>query len=336
MAKQVGMNFSIIYKYLIAIILLIAMFFVAMMFGATKATLYDIWLAITTEESSETISVIRDIRLPREIAAVLVGAGLAISGAVMQGITRNPLADPGLLGLTAGANAMLAISFVFFPNLNYFGIIIVCFFGSCIGAGMVFSIGAFKKEGLSPFHIVLAGAAVSAFLYAVEQGFGLYFKVSKDISMWTAGGLQGTTWTHLKIIIPFILLGVLLAIVFSKQLTVLSFNEEVAIGLGQNIMLIKTMLFIIIVLLAGSAVALVGNLVFIGLMIPHIVRAIVGADYRLIIPMAAIIGAIFMLFTDTIARTIHAPYETPIIAIVAIIGLPFFLFIVRKGGRALS
>ncbi|MFD2131002.1 FecCD family ABC transporter permease [Pseudogracilibacillus auburnensis] len=335
MTKQINnRNDSFIYKLIVATIVLLLMFVAAILFGAANTSMKDIWLALMTNESNEAISVIRDIRLPREIAAVFVGAALAVSGAIMQGMTRNPLADPGLLGLTAGANAMLAITVAFFPSINYFGIMIACFIGALIGTIMVFSIGAIKKGGLSPFRIVLAGAAVSAFLYAIEQGIGIYFKVSKDVSMWTAGGLIGTTWTQLKMMVPFIVLGIFIAMILSRQLTILSLNEEVAIGLGQKIAIIKTTLFVVIITLAGTAVALVGNIAFIGLMIPHIVRAIVGTDYRYIIPMSAIIGATFMLFADTIARTINAPYETPIIAVVAILGLPFFLFIVRKGGKA--
>src|SRR5699024_7109283 len=147
----------------------------------------------------------RDIRLPREIGAVFVGAALAVAGAIMQGITRNPLAEPGLLGLTAGASAMLAITMAFFPAISYFGIIIICFLGSLLGTIMVFGISSRKQGALSPFRVVLAGAAVSAFLYAIEQGISIYFKVSKEVSMWTAGGLIGTNWAQLKIIAPFIL-----------------------------------------------------------------------------------------------------------------------------------
>lgn len=324
------------YSFIVAVVLFVAMFFVAILFGAADTTMKDLWHAITGSNTSDAISAIRDIRLPREIAAIFVGAALATAGAIMQGITRNPLADPGLLGLTAGANAMLAIKFAFFPSVSYFGSIFFCFIGALLGAALVFGIGSARKGGLSPFRIVLAGAAVSTFLIALEQGISLYFKVSKDVTMWTAGGLIGTSWAQLKMIIPFIVVGILFAIMFSRQLTVLSLNEEVAIGLGQKIMIVKTILFVIVIILAATAVALAGNLVFIGLMIPHITRAIVGTDYRFIIPMSVLVGATFMLFADTVARTIHAPYETPIIAVLAILGLPFFLFIVRKGGNAFS
>src|SRR5690606_20928046 len=155
------------------------------------------------------------------------------------------------------------------------------------------------------------------------------------ISMWTAGGMAGANWKQLQVIVPVIILGIVLSFFLARQLTILSLSEEVATSLGQNIFIVKVVLFIIIIVLSGASVALVGNMTFIGLMIPHIVRALVGTDYRFILPMSAIVGAIFMLFADTLGRTLNAPYETPVAAIVAIIGLPFFLTIVRKGGRAL-
>ncbi|PEZ81951.1 iron ABC transporter permease [Bacillus sp. AFS017274] len=325
-----------IYKLIIAIVAFIGMFIISMVFGAADATVKDVWQALTSNATGEKISIIREIRLPREVGAIFVGAALAVSGAIMQGITRNPLADPGLLGLTAGANAGLAITLAFVPSANNLGIMGACFIGAAVGTIMVFGIAAMKKGGFSPLRIVLAGAAVSAFLFAVSQGVGIYFKISKDVSMWTAGGNIGTSWDQLRVIVPFILIGILISLIFSRQLTILSLSEEVAVGLGQKTTQIKAVLFVVIILLAGAAVALVGNMVFIGLMVPHMVRAFVGTDYRFILPMSAILGATFMLLADTIGRTINSPYETPVVAIVAMIGLPFFLLIVRKGGKAFS
>lgn len=328
---KTSIHFSL--KFVIGFILLVVMFCVSMVFGAASTSLQDIWQSIFTGVKSDSINVLRELRLPREVAAMLVGAALAVSGAIMQGITRNPLADPGLLGLTSGANAALAISLALIPGINYFGITIACFIGAAVGAVMVFGIGATKKGGFSPLRIVLAGAAVSAFLYAVADGVGIYFKISKDVSMWTAGGLIGTSWSQLQMITPFIAMGIVVALLLSRQLTILSLNEEVAVGLGQKTTQTKTILFIVVILLAGASVALVGNMAFVGLMVPHIVRSIVGTDYRLIIPMSVIAGAFLMLIADTIGRTINIPYETPVAAIIAIMGLPFFLVIVRKGGR---
>lgn len=331
-------NYSIpfVFKLVVAILVFVGVFIAASVFGAADTTVKDVWLATTSNASSDKISILREIRFPREIGAIFVGAALAVAGAIMQGMTRNPLADPGLLGLTAGANAALALAIALIPSVNYFGIMIACFIGAAIGALMVFGIGAMKKGGFSPLRIVLAGAAVSAFLYAIAEGVGIYFKISKDVSMWTSGGLIGTSWSQLYIIVPFISIGILISLFLSRQLTILSLNEEVAVGLGQKTLQIKTILFIVIILLAGASVALVGNMAFIGLMVPHIVRAIVGTDYRYIIPMSVVIGATFMLFADTLGRTINSPLETPVAAIVAMMGLPFFLLIVHKGGKMFS
>lgn len=323
-------------KISIGFLTLAIAFICAIILGAAETTIADVWLALMTTEQNATITMLREMRFPRAVAAITVGAALAVSGAIMQGITRNPLADPGLLGLSAGANVALAVTIAFIPSANYFGIMIACFIGAAIGTVMVVGVGAMRRGGFSPFRIVLAGAAVSAFLTAIAEGIGIYFQISKDVSMWTSGGLVGTTWGQLEVILPFVIGGIILSLLFAKQLTILSLSEEVAVGLGQRTTQMKVILFIIIIILAGAAVALAGNIAFIGLMIPHIVRAVVGTDYRFILPMSVLFGATFMLLADMAARTISAPYEAPVAAIVSILGLPFFLFIVRKGGRAFS
>lgn len=336
MTNHTQRSIPFFYKITASLLVFIGMFIIACILGAAETSVKDVWHALTATTQNDTTLMLREIRFPREVAAVVVGAALSVSGAIMQGLTRNPLADPGLLGLTAGANAALAITFAFIPSANYLIITLTCFIGAALGTLMVFGISSLKKGGFSPLRIVLAGAAVSAFLYAVAEGIAIYFKLSKSVSMWTSGGLVGTSWKQLQIIIPFIIIGVLISMLLSRQLTILSLSEEVAVGLGQKITQIKAILFIMIILLAGASVALVGSMAFIGLMIPHIVRAMVGTDYRFIIPMSAITGATFMLLADTLGRTINAPYETPVAAIVATVGLPFFLMIVRKGGKAFS
>ncbi|WP_251550487.1 FecCD family ABC transporter permease [Neobacillus muris] len=336
MKNETQRSIPLIYKIAASLLVFVGMFIAACVFGAAETTVKDVWMAITASVKNDTTLMLREIRFPREAAAIFVGAALSVSGAIMQGLTRNPLADPGFLGLTAGAYAALSITLAFVPSANYFAVTVACFIGAALGTMMVFGIGSMKRGGFSPLKIVLAGAAVSAFLYAVADGVSLYFKQSKNVTMWTSGGMVGTSWSQLQLIVPFILIGIFVSLLFSRQLTILSLSEDVAIGLGQKTKRIKTILFIVIIMLAGSSVALVGNMAFIGLMVPHVVRRMVGTDYRSIIPMSAIIGAAFMLFADTLGRTINAPYETPVAAIVATVGLPFFLFIVRKGGNAFS
>ncbi|MDF2545155.1 MAG: iron transporter [Anaerosolibacter sp.] len=329
-------SISFVIKLMAAILLFVGMFVMAMVLGAADISVRDVWAAVVTDAAGDKILIIREIRLPRGIAAAFVGAALAVSGAIMQGITRNPMADPGLLGLTAGANAALAIAMVFFPSMSYFGIIIACFIGSAVGVLLVLGVNMARKGGFTPYRIVIAGAAVSTFLYAVAEGIGIYYKISKEVSMWTAGGLIGTTWSQLQAIVPIISIGILIAVLLSKQLTILSLSEEVAVGLGQKTTQIKMILFMVIVLLSGASVALAGNMVFIGLLIPHVVRGIIGSDYRFVIPISVFLGAAFMIFADILGRTSNAPYETPVAAIVSMLGLPFFLFIVGKGGKILS
>jgi iron complex transport system permease protein len=336
MADRQRRSIPFVYKLALGTVFMLAMFFLAMVFGAADTTLRETWQAITWSGKTDTLTIIREIRMPREVAAVFVGSALAVSGAIMQGMTRNPLADPGLLGLTSGANVALAVTIAFVPAAGYFGITLACFVGAAVGSLIVFGIGAAKRGGLSPLRLVLAGAAVSTFLYAIAEGVSLYFQISKDVTMWTASGLIGVTWEQLGYIIPFIGVGIVAALLLSRQLSIMSLSEEAAAGLGQRTGLIRSVLFLVNVVLAGAAVALVGNLVFIGLMVPHIVRAIAGTDYRKVLPLSATTGATVMLAADTLARTVNAPFETPVASVIAVLGLPFFLMIIRRGGQSFT
>ncbi|MCQ6268149.1 iron ABC transporter permease [Fictibacillus sp. WQ 8-8] len=305
--------------------------------GAAKINFLTVWNSILNyDPGREADRIIVSLRLPRELGAAVVGAAFAVSGAIMQGMTRNPLADPGLLGLNAGASLALACVFAFGTGANYVTVMIISFIGAGIGAGLVFGLGSMSRGGLSPIRITLAGAAVSALLSSLGEGIALYFKLSQDLAFWTAGGVSGTNWTQLKIIVPVVIIGIVVAVMFSRQLTILSFGEEVARGLGQRTLVTKVVLMTVVLILAGAAVSLVGAIAFVGLMVPHIVRFLVGTDYRWIIPCSAIFGSVLMVLADTLGRTVNAPYETPVGAIVAMVGVPFFLYLARRGGRKLS
>ncbi|AIQ29630.1 iron ABC transporter [Paenibacillus sp. FSL P4-0081] len=336
-SPQKPINSTFVLKLLVSMILFVIVFALAVRLGAKNVSLADIWSAISNPKATGgDISIIRELRLPREVGGILVGAALAVAGAIMQGLTRNPLADPGLLGLTAGANAALAVSSAFIPSIGYYGIMIACFIGAACGVMLVFGIAALRRQNMSPLRMVLAGSAVSALLTAVAEGISLQFKISKNVSMWTSGGLIGTTWGQITAIAPVIIICLIVSILLSRQLTILSLNEGTAVSLGLKTTQVKITLYILITLLAGAAVALVGNIAFVGLMIPHLVRVFAGTDYRAILPLSAIAGATFMVFADTLGRMIDVPFETPVAAIVAVLGLPFFLFIVRKGVRSFS
>ncbi|KJE32247.1 fecCD transport family protein [Geobacillus kaustophilus] len=324
------------YTFVLSLGLLVAVWFGSMRVGVADTTWSDVWRALFSDQQGKQLDLIRELRLPRETAAAFVGAGLAVAGAIMQGMTRNPLADPGLLGLTAGANAALAMTMSFFPSAHYLLITVACLLGAAVGAGAVFGIGAMRQGGFSPLRIVLAGSAVSALLFAIAEGIGLYFHISKDVSMWTSGGVAGVSWKQLAVGVPLIAIGLAIAVSYVRPLTILSLSEDIAVGVGQKTAAVKMALFLAVFLLTGASVAIAGNITFIGLMIPHLVRGITGADYRFVIPLSATGGAVAMVLADTAARTIHAPFETPVAAIIAVIGLPFFLFVVRKQGRGFS
>lgn len=329
-------NKNFILIIVLSSLILFLSFFTSIIWGAADISLNEIFSFFRNNTDNEKLLLLKEIRLPRVIAAILVGSALAVSGAIMQGVTKNPLADSGLLGISSGSSLAFTISMILLPSLGYFGKTIFCFIGAAIGTIIVINLSNVKYGNLSSFRLILAGSSISALFYSLSEGLSLYFRLSKDSSMWNNAGLIGLSWSQIIVIVPFIFLGITFSLIYSKQLTILSLNEELAISIGQKTKKIRLILFIVNIILAGSSVALAGNLTFIGLIVPHIVRRFTGNDYKFIVPISILIGASFMLLADTLARTINMPYETPISAITAIIGLPFFLFIIFKEGKLYS
>lgn len=317
-------------------ILLVISMFLALAYGAADVSLATIKEAIFNYDATNSNhQVIRDLRFPRIIGVALVGSSFAVAGAIMQGMTRNPLADSGLLGINAGAVLVMAISFAFFPSLPYHYLILFSFFGAAISAGLVYGVGSLARGGLTPLRLILSGTAVSALFSALSEGIALHFRVGQDLAFWYAGGVAGTTWAQLQVMVPIIVIMIIGAIILSKSVTLLSLGDDVAAGLGMNTTVVKVTGTIIVLMLASSAVSVVGAVGFVGLIVPHLTRYIVGVDYRFIIPCSAVIGAVLLVLADLVARTINAPYETPIGALIALIGVPFFLYLARKERREL-
>jgi len=318
------------------LIALVLGLFLSINFGAADISFKVVWQAIFQFNPELTDhQIIRELRLPRVFGGAMVGASFAVAGAIMQGMTRNPLADSGLLGINSGAGFMLAICFAFFPGLPFMSVILFSFVGAALGAGLVYGIGALAKGGLSPARLVLAGAALSALLSALAEGIALYFKIGQDIAFWYAGGVAGTRWDQLQVMFPWVVVALVMGIVLSRSVTMLSLGEDIARGLGQRTGLVKALCAIVVLILAGSAVAVVGAVGFVGLIIPHLTRKLVGVDYRWIIPCSAILGALLVIFADIAARMVNPPEETPIGALIALIGVPFFLYLARKERREL-
>ncbi|WP_233275815.1 FecCD family ABC transporter permease [Salibacterium aidingense] len=305
-------------------------------FGAASINLGTVWEALVAFNPDVTDhQIIQEVRLPRVLSAVFIGSFLAVSGAIMQGMTRNPLASPAILGVTDGAAFAIALAFAFFPGTSYIGLLVWSFAGAGLGALLVFGIGMFAKGGITPVKLALAGVAVGAMLSSFSSAIGIHFDVAQDMAFWFAGGLAGMQWISIQMLIPVAVIGLGLAFFISRAITILSLGEEVSKGLGQKTALIKTLGIITVLLLTGAAVAVAGRIGFIGLVIPHITRFLAGVDYRWIIPCSAVLGALLLVLADLGARMVNAPYETPVGAITALIGVPFFLYLARGEGRGL-
>ena len=279
---------------------------------------------------SSVQDVVIDLRLPRMVAAILVGAAMAQAGAMMQGITRNVIADPGLLGINAGAGLALILGYAIFGSLNYSQILVICLLGSCLAAGLVFGLSYQVQKGYNQLRLILSGAMVASLFSAIGQAITIYFDLSTAVIGWQAGGLVQVNWKMLTIIGPLIIVGLILAQLFSHQLTILSLNETVAKNLGQRTALMTMVLLGIVLLLSAAAVALVGSLSFVGLIIPHFIRMFTGKNYKMLLPLTAFAGASFLIWVDLVCRSINPPAETPISAVISIIGLPCFLWLIRK------
>lgn len=323
--SKVGLN-------IIGLCLIILSVGISVSYGATNIDLHTVWNSVFQfNPENQSHQVVQELRIPRAVSAALVGAFLAVSGAVMQGMTRNALASPSIMGVTDGAAFALVIMMAFLPAVSNNGMTLGSFIGAGIAVTFVFLVGSFSSSGLTPVKLALAGVAIGTLLRSMSTVISLHFQLEKDIGFWLAGGLDSVTWDSVKLLIFAGAAGMLIALSISKSMTVLSLGDDLSKGLGQNNTLIKVMGIISVLLLTGAAVSVAGAVGFVGLIIPHITRFIIGTDYRWLIPSSAILGSLLLVNADLAARMINAPYETPVGAVTSIIGVPFFLYLARGG-----
>ncbi len=323
---------------LIGLIMLILGLLLSISLGANKISFSTTIKSLLSSDVDINTSIIKDIRLPRALAAALVGGFLSVSGAVMQGITRNPIADPSVMGITQGATFTIAIALVLqtlVPGfaLGSFGLMVFAFLGASISGILVYFVSSKSRGKVDPVKLALAGTALGTLLVSLATAVSMYFNLSQQLSFWISGGLTSAKWEGVKLL--FLVGGAttILSMIMAPKITILSLGEEVAIGLGQKTNLVRFICLIIVILLAGSSVAVAGNIVFVGLIIPQIVKAIVGADYKYIIPGSLVLGSVLLVYSDIIARMINPPYETPIGSLTALLGVPVFIYLVRKETR---
>ena len=278
---------------------------------------------------------IQTLRWPRLLAAFIVGISFAVSGALIQGVTNNPMASPSILGINAGASFGLAIAMIIVPAASLNVSILFAFLGAALATGVILFLAKRVGGKVTPVYLALAGTAIGAVFTAVTQMLVVFFEVAQDLSYWTAGGISGIRMEQVFLVLPWTMIGLLIAISISKSVTLLSFGEEVAIGLGSNLDRVRAFAGVTVLILSGSAVALAGPIGFVGLITPHIVRKMVGIDYRRVIPFSALVGTVIVVVADVLTRLVNPPYETPLGAITAIIGVPFFIYLAnrRGGGR---
>ncbi|KQU26175.1 FecCD family ABC transporter permease [Peribacillus butanolivorans] len=311
------------------IVLLILGVITSISVGAADIDVAMVLKSFFEVDSSKEQTIIRTLRLPRALVGALVGANLAVAGALMQAITRNSLASPQVFGVNAGASFFIVTSFVFFPNLSSVSLVCIAFIGAAVGGMAVYSFAS--GGGMTQVKLALAGMAVHFFLSSLTQGMIIFNEQAKDVLYWLVGSINGKTWTHVNMILPWSLSGLFVAVLFSRSVSILVLGENMAQGLGQRVYRIRILAGILVIILAGSSVAVAGPVGFIGLIIPHIVRRLVGGDYRRIIPFSALFGALLLVYADILARFIAYPFESPVGIVTAIIGAPFFLYLAKRG-----
>ncbi|MCM3713757.1 iron ABC transporter permease [Alkalihalobacillus oceani] len=330
--KEEG-HINFIFIFSIACLLMVVIFMLSIVLGSADVNIQTVFNAILNYDSTNVDhNIIVDIRIPRVIGALLVGTALAVSGAGIQSVTRNSLADPGLIGLNSGAALMIALTYAFSLSVSFEKLIFTSFLGAMIGGTMVIMIGRSKRGGFNSTRLILAGAAISALLSALSQAVALFFRLNQSITYWSSGGVSATTWKQIYIGSPIVIIVVVLFILISRHLSILNLGESVAKGLGQNVKLIQFVTLLLSMLLAGIAVAIVGQIAFVGLMVPHIARFLVGTDYKKVIPLTAVMGGSLVLAADTVARLMG---ESPVSAIISFIGVPYFLYLIKKRGRTI-
>lgn len=313
---------------LLCCILTAAVLVGSLVFGSADISFSRI-LAILTGPAEGTDSlVIWNIRLPRNLTGALVGADLAVSGAILQAVMKNPLADPGIVGVSSGAGIAGILMLIFWPGSALL-VTPAAFAGAMLSAGAVYALA--WKNGIRPGRIILAGVAVSTFLGSgISALLVFYADRVQGALLWMVGGLSARSWPQVEALFPYTVLGLVFALLGTKSLTILSLGDETARGLGLPVEKVRFLMTAAAALLAAGAVSVAGLIGFVGLIVPHIMRLLIGSDFRWLIPGSAVLGAGVLVFCDTLGRTLFAPVEIPAGIIMAFLGAPFFLYLLRR------
>lgn len=312
-------------------ILLLILIFVFCAFGSVDFRLQDIIRSVFIKDNKLLDTIVYDIRLPRNLVAVFVGAGLSVSGLLLQAVMKNPLADPGLTGVSSGAGVFAIIILLVFPYYSYF-LPIFAFLGGMLACILVYVL-AWKNGEIQPTRIILSGVAINAIFGSIISFLTImYSDRIQGALLWLNGNLSSKTWADFRLISLYLTFGLIFSFFCIRPANVLALGEKTALSLGFNVNKLRILMSVIAVFLAGICTSIVGIIGFVGLIVPHLSRLIIGDDYKYCLPLSISLGGITVLTADTIARTIGGEVELPVGIIMSLLGGPFFLYLLRKKG----
>ena len=323
-------NKSKIKVIIASFIVLLFLIFLFSTIGSVKLSYGEIFSALINNDNKIVTTIVYQMRLPRNILAVLVGANLAISGLLLQAVMKNPLSDPGITGVSSGASVGAIIILLLIPQ--YIGILpLIAFLGGAVACACVYMMA--WKNGLKPIRVVFAGVAVTAILGGVISLLTTFYsdKIQSAL-LWLNGSLAAKTWTDVRLLGIYSIIGSTLSLFCIRSANILNLGDDAAINLVVNLNKTRLFLSFVAVFLAGVSTAIVGIISFVGLIVPHISRMIIGSDHKYTIPFSIILGGIVLLVADTVARSILGSLELPVGVIMSIVGGPFFLYLLRKKG----
>ncbi len=315
----------------IGLLTLVLTFVVSASVGAVSIAPHDIIPTLMGNGSAENYRILFHIRLPRIVTGALTGINLALAGCILQGILKNPLADPGIIGVSSGAGLAAMCIMILLPAQTSF-VPLAAFCGAMVAVALVFALS--WEHGVRPMRMVLAGVAIAAFFGGAMTALMVFYsdRVQGTVN-WMAGGFAGRSWTHVEMVLPYTLIGIAGTFLGSRWLNALQLGEETARSLGVHVPRARFVLLVLASLLAASAVSAAGMLGFVGLVVPHIVRLLTGSDFDYLLPAAALWGAALITGADAAARTVFAPVEIPVGVFMSFLGAPFFLYLLKKGMR---
>ncbi len=299
-------------------------------FGSRAIGFGDLWAALLGHDENIAQAAVAK-RIPRTFLAIVVGAALALAGLGMQAVTRNPLADPGIFGVSGGASLAVVLGMVFFGTSDPYLQMFLAVVGAGVTAAFVYSVGSMGPGGASPLKLALSGAATAA---AVASLINIVLLPRVDLlqnyQFWQIGGVGGATWTKISSVAPVLGVAMVAMFALARQMNALALGDEMAAGLGETVWKSRLLVSLVAVILAGVATAVAGPIGFVGLVVPHLCRLLVGPDHRVLVPFSTVVGACLLLGADVIGRVIARPQEVQVGIVTALIGAPFFIWVVRR------